>query len=91
MTTERPPRKGPRDSKGPKTGGWVDPTSEFTPAELHAAYVRQRLEGGEPATAAAYADALAQWRGIPGAVQASAADCGEVPPAPEADSPERPV
>ncbi len=89
--TERQPRKRPdRDLKAPETGGWVDEVSHVTPAELHAAHVHQRLEGGERPTAAAYANALAQWRKLPGAVSVSAADCGEVPPAPEHDDSERP-
>jgi hypothetical protein len=91
MGTERRPRKRPDAGlEARETGGWVDEALYVTPAELHAAHVRQHLEGGEPPTAAAYADALSQWRQIPGAVSASAADCGEHPPAPERDDPERP-
>ncbi len=51
-----------------------------TPADIHADYVRRRLEGGAPPTAAAYARAIRQWRLLPGAVSGSAADLGELPP-----------
>ena len=74
-----------RDSKAAEIGGWVAKGVDLTPAELHAEHVRQRLAGGRPATPDAYADAREQWSRLPGAVSASPADLGEVPPAPPRD------
>ena len=51
-----------------------------TPADLHADYVRQRVDSDEGPTPEAYARARAQWRRLPGAVSASPADSGEPPP-----------
>jgi hypothetical protein len=91
MAAERRPRKRPDPGlETREAGGWVDKALRITPAELHAAHVRQHLEGGAPPTTAAYANALTQWRQMPGAVSASAADCGEVPPARAHDDPHTP-
>ncbi len=76
---------------GPPTGGWVDEVTHDSPAELHAQHVRQRLEGGAPATPEAYARALDQWRRLPGAASVSAADHGEVPASPAPPTPEGPT
>jgi hypothetical protein len=87
-----PPK--PPAPKPPETG-WTDrvPTSPEltskdrtrqetlpTPAELHADYVQQRVESDVGPAPDAYARARAQWRRLPGAVSASAADGGEPPP-----------
>ncbi len=86
----------------PPETGWTDrvPTSPQltseertrrktlpTPAELHADYVQQRVESDVGPTAEAYARARAQWRRLPGAVSASAADGGEPPPPTDDRSP----
>ncbi|HEX5301210.1 MAG TPA: hypothetical protein VFW50_29890 [Streptosporangiaceae bacterium] len=51
-----------------------------TPADLHADYVRQRVDSDEGPTPEAYARARAQWRRLPGAVSVSPADGAEPPP-----------
>jgi hypothetical protein len=86
-----PPK--PSTPQPPETG-WTDrlPTSPGvtseertrretlpTPAELHADYVQQRVESDVGPTPEAYARARAEWRRLPGAVSASAADAGEPP------------
>src|SRR5690242_15731772 len=58
-----------------------------TPADLHADYVRQRVDSDEGPTPEAYARARAQWRRLPGAVSASPADGGEPPPPADNRSP----
>jgi hypothetical protein len=58
-----------------------------TPADLHADYVRQRVDSDEGPTPEAYARARAQWRRLPGAVSASPADSGEPPPPADDGSP----
>jgi hypothetical protein len=50
-----------------------------------------RWQGSAPPTAQAFARALAQWRRLPGAISATAADLGNAatpPPAPGPDDPD---
>ena len=63
------------------------PESLPTPADLHADYVQQRVESDVGPTPEAYARARAQWRRLPGATSASAADGGEPPPPTDDRSP----
>lgn len=58
-----------------------------TPADLHADYVQQRVDSDEGPTPEAYARARAQWRRLPGATSASAADGAEPPPPTDDRSP----
>ena len=43
----------------------------------------RRMAGGAPATPQAYANALAQWRKLPGAVMSPPTDVRTVPPEPD--------
>jgi len=58
-----------------------------TPSDLHADYVQQRVDSDVGPTPEAYARARAQWRRLPGATSASAADGGEPPPPTDDRSP----
>ena len=82
---KRRPRPGQQPTYGDapetETGGWVDPATELSPAEIHARHVRQRLEGGRKPDQGAYRQAAEQWRRLPGSASVSAADLGELPPA----------
>jgi len=82
-TSEERTRREPRTRRQPQTRRETLPT----PADLHADYVQQRVDSDVGPTPEAYARARAQWRRLPGATSASAADGGEPPPPTDDGSP----
>jgi hypothetical protein len=88
---EKPPRDDRNESGGgehepPENGGEQYPPGnpDADPVRIHREYVERRLEGGGPATSEAYARALRQWHGLPGAVRKPATELGRLPPEEEA-------
>ena len=88
---ERDPKGGePQDPTQPDQEPGRDPKPVYgeepnlRPADIHADYVRRRLEGGEPPTPDAYARAARQWRQLPGATAAAPTDLGNLPEPPPA-------
>jgi hypothetical protein len=66
-------REGPRERR---EHGREDHREEGRDREVHLAIIAARWVGSAPATAEAYARALAQWRQLPGAITTAATDLG---------------
>ena len=85
---ERPAGSDQRDYLGEQDqrgANW-----DTTPAEVHRGYVERHVGGGAPATPEAYAEAMKQWRRLPGAVRVPATqlegDTASASPSDEDDS-----